>query len=60
MWVRGALALTERTGGRRVAASDHVDPASAVPKTSPDVDPKYSSRSDPLPAWSNARRRIVR
>jgi hypothetical protein len=39
---------------------DHVDPASAVPKTSPDVDPKYNSSSDPLPARSKARRRIVK
>jgi len=30
------------------------------PGNPPDVEPKYSSRSDPLPARSNARRRIVR
>jgi HD-GYP domain-containing protein (c-di-GMP phosphodiesterase class II) len=31
---------TERTGGSRVAASNHVAPASPVPNTSPEVAPK--------------------
>jgi hypothetical protein len=33
-------AATDSTGGRRVATSDHVAPASAEPKRSPDVAPK--------------------
>jgi hypothetical protein len=33
-------AETDRTGGSRVAASNHVAPASPVPNTSPDVAPK--------------------
>ena len=40
MSVRGALALTEYTGGRRVAAANQLAPASPEPKTSPDVAPK--------------------
>ena len=32
--------LTEYTGGSRVAALNHVRPASAEPNTSPDVAPK--------------------
>jgi two-component system cell cycle response regulator len=34
------LAETESTGGNRVAASNHVAPASPVPNTSPEVAPK--------------------
>jgi hypothetical protein len=34
------VALTENTGGKRVANADQLAPASPEPKTSPDVAPK--------------------
>jgi hypothetical protein len=51
---------TEYTGGRWLAAADHVAPASPDPNTSPDVAPKYSSSPSPSPARSNAWRSTVR
>jgi hypothetical protein len=58
--LRQPTATTLLTGGRLVAALNQLAPASADPKTSPDVAPKYSSSSGPEPRESNACRRTVR
>ena len=42
------LAVTENTGGSRVATVDQVAPASPEPNTSPEVAPKYSCSDVPL------------